>query len=135
MKFNREQTDGIYLIQRSESGRIGVLSPRQDDPRDEDRLVWFERSFIITPERLIPAWAPRDIQGLDQDALQPLYKMALEVVLIGTGNRMALPGPMQLQALVDLGIGYELMDSAAACRTYNILAGEGRGVAAAIMLG
>jgi uncharacterized protein len=57
-----------------------------------------------------------------------------ELVLFGSGTRLRFPRPEWLQALVALGIGLETMDTAAACRTYNILAGEGRHVVAALLL-
>ncbi|EYC51760.1 hypothetical protein AZ34_12255 [Hylemonella gracilis str. Niagara R] len=57
-----------------------------------------------------------------------------ELVLFGSGLRLRFPRPPWLRVLADLGIGVETMDTAAACRTYNILAGEGRHVVAALLL-
>ncbi|MDF3823504.1 Mth938-like domain-containing protein, partial [Leptospira sp. 96542] len=57
-----------------------------------------------------------------------------ELILFGSGLRLRFPSPPWLRALADLGIGVETMDTAAACRTYNILAGEGRHVVAALLL-
>lgn len=57
-----------------------------------------------------------------------------ELILFGSGQRLRFPSPPWLRALADLGIGVETMDTAAACRTYNILAGEGRHVIAALLL-
>jgi len=57
-----------------------------------------------------------------------------ELVLFGSGDRLRFPQPAWLQALVERRIGIETMDTAAACRTYNILAGEGRHVVAALLL-
>lgn len=57
-----------------------------------------------------------------------------ELILFGSGSRLRFPRPPWLRALADLGIGVETMDTAAACRTYNILAGEGRIVVAALLL-
>ncbi|MFO6419668.1 Mth938-like domain-containing protein [Hylemonella sp. W303a] len=57
-----------------------------------------------------------------------------ELVLFGSGVRLRFPRPQWLRSLADLGIGVETMDTPAACRTYNILAGEGRHVLAALVL-
>jgi uncharacterized protein len=59
---------------------------------------------------------------------------APEIVLLGTGPRLRFPSPAVYASLLKARIGVEVMDTAAACRTYNILAAEGRRVAAALML-
>jgi uncharacterized protein len=56
------------------------------------------------------------------------------VVLLGTGARQRFPAPVLMRSLIDRGIGVEVMDTHAACRTYNILMAEGRDVAAALIL-
>jgi uncharacterized protein len=56
------------------------------------------------------------------------------VVLFGTGARLRFPHPQLTRALTDAGIGVEVMDTPAACRTFNILAAEGRRVAAAVLV-
>jgi uncharacterized protein len=63
-----------------------------------------------------------------------LAELAPEVVIFGSGERIRFPRPMWLRPLVDARIGLETMDTAAACRTYNILAQEGRHVAVALLL-
>jgi len=60
--------------------------------------------------------------------------MKPELVLIGTGAKFEFPEPARLAPLRSAGIGVEVMDTAAACRTYNILLGEGRGVVAALIV-
>lgn len=63
-----------------------------------------------------------------------LAELGPELVLFGSGERLRFPQPAWLQALAEQRIGIETMDTAAACRTYNILAGEGRHVVAALLL-
>jgi len=63
-----------------------------------------------------------------------LAELDPELVLFGSGERLRFPQPVWLQALAERRIGIETMDTAAACRTYNILAGEGRHVVAALLL-
>ena len=57
-----------------------------------------------------------------------------EIALLGTGDRQRFPHPRLIQALMARGIGVEVMDTSAACRTYNIVMLEGRRVAAALLL-
>jgi uncharacterized protein len=73
------------------------------------------------------------------DALSPahfaqLAALGTELVLFGSGSRLRFPRPEWLRPLIDRGIGLETMDTPAACRTYNILAGEGRRVAVALLI-
>jgi len=63
-----------------------------------------------------------------------LAELGPEVVIFGSGERLRFPQPAWLQALAERRIGVETMDLGAACRTYNILAGEGRHVIAALLL-
>jgi uncharacterized protein len=134
MKFTREQSEGLYTVHAYQHSEVILNSPNAEDGRDEDGRIALTSSFIISPGTLLREWAPRAIEQLEGAHLFSLGELELEVVLLGTGNQMRFPNREQLQALIELGIGYEVMDSAAACRTYNILAGEGRQVAAAIIL-
>ncbi len=68
------------------------------------------------------------------DLSGPLAELKPEVVLLGTGTRLRFPHPRLTRALTDAGIGVEVMDTPAACRTFNILAAEGRKVLAAVIL-
>ncbi len=79
-------------------------------------------------------WAVPGFDALTEAVLQPLLSESPEVVLIGTGLRQRFPATAVLRSLIAAGIGWEVMDTAAACRTYNILAGEGRRVVAALIV-
>ena len=87
-----------------------------------------------------PQHAPRSWGVERMDALQASHIEALlfeplpEVVLIGTGRQQHLLAPALMRQLIARRIGWEVMDTAAACRTYNILAGEGRRVLAALIV-
>lgn len=91
-------------------------------------------SVIVTAGTVLAPWRPRSIDELVEADLEPLLALGPEVVLLGTGLRQRFPPPALLQLLHSLRIGIEVMDTAAACRTYNVLAAEGRPVAAALML-
>ena len=92
-------------------------------------------SFIISLELLVDNWAPAHIDQLCASHMQPLLDLQPELVLIGTGETLKFPSAEHYACLISQNIGVEIMDSAAACRTYNILIGEGRRVAAGIILG
>ena len=91
-------------------------------------------SFIVTPATLITTWAPRTINTITEADMQQLADQECPVVLLGTGQRQQFPPAALLRALIERQIGVEIMDSNAACRTYNILVAEGRSVAAAIII-
>ena len=91
-------------------------------------------SFIIAPDRLINGWPVRALAELDAAALDPLLALAPEVILLGTGTAQDFPHPSVMAACLQRGIGIECMANAAAARTFNVLAGEGRRVAAGILL-
>jgi len=93
-----------------------------------------DRSLIVTPQSLHQDWRPRSVEDLRREDLQPLIDLEPEVVLLGTGARQQFPDARLLLPLYQLHIGTEVMDTSAACRTFNIIASEGRRVAAALML-
>lgn len=89
--------------------------------------------LILTPEQLIEDWGPREVSALDAGHLRPLIELKPELVVLGTGATQVFPEPSVYLAILELGIGFEIMDTGAACRTYNILMAEGRRVAAALL--
>jgi uncharacterized protein len=89
-------------------------------------------SVIVLPERLEP-WAVAGFDALTEAHFAALAALAPEVVLLGTGSRLRFPSPRLTAALARAGIGLEVMDVQAACRTFNILAEEERHVAAALV--
>lgn len=135
MKFSRELSEGLYTIHACREGEVVINSPRIEDGVDEDGRLTLHQSFIISPQRLVREWPPFAIDQIEVQYLSTLSELGLEVLLLGTGRQLRFPDADQLASLVSLGIGYEVMDTPAACRTYNILAGEGRKVGAAIILG
>jgi uncharacterized protein len=79
-------------------------------------------------------WNCRRFEDLDASHFSLLAELEPELVVFGSGARIRFPRPAWLQALIARRIGIETMDTPAACRTYNILAGEGRHVVAALLL-
>jgi uncharacterized protein len=93
-----------------------------------------ERSLIVLPERLVVDWTATSFEALAPEDLAAVAGLAPEIVLLGTGATLRFPSPELTRALVEAGIGLEVMDIQAACRTYNILVAESRRVAAALLL-
>jgi uncharacterized protein len=79
-------------------------------------------------------WNASTFEDLGPEHFARLAQMTAEVVVFGSGERIRFPRPAWLRPLAERGIGLETMDTAAACRTYNILAQEGRQVAVALLL-
>lgn len=80
------------------------------------------------------AWDCDRFEGLGPAHFAQLAALGTELVLFGSGSRLRFPRPEWLRPLIERGIGLETMDTPAACRTYNILAGEGRRVAVALLI-
>lgn len=94
----------------------------------------YERSLVVLPGQLIENWAVSDIGALGEDQISFLAGLHMEIILLGTGGELRFPHPRLLRPLALAGIGVEIMDTRAACRTYNVLLAEGRDVAAALIL-
>ena len=90
-------------------------------------------SLVVMPQQLIENWRPQSFEDLTADDFAELAKLQVEIVLLGTGDTLRFPHPKLTRALMERRIGLESMSTAAACRTYNILMGEGRAVAAALL--
>ena len=91
-------------------------------------------SLIVTPEQVVPDWPPQHPDQLTIDSLGMILALDPEVILVGTGTALRFPDSVILKGVFRAGIGIDFMDSRAACRTYNILAAEGRNVAAGIII-
>ena len=90
---------------------------------------------VFAPQQAPKPWGVETLSALQPTHIDALLLEPLpEVVLIGTGQQQHLLPPALMRQLIARRIGWEVMDTAAACRTYNILAGEGRQVLAALMI-
>lgn len=122
MKLHSLPTTGLLTITAYDATSVHVNGQR------------LTRSFILTGERLIEDWPPASIADISETDLLSLADLGCPIILLGTGARQHFPSPAQLRPLYERGIGVEVMDTHAACRTYNILLAEGRAVAAALVL-
>ena len=95
-----------------------------------------EGNLLVSADRIVADWAPAaagDLSGLASEDLAAAAELGAEILLVGTGRRQRFPAPSLLRPLIEARIGFEFMDFAAACRTYNILVGEGRAVVLALL--
>ncbi len=94
----------------------------------------FTSSLIVGSRGEKSGWAPARYDDLSAEAFETLVALGPELVIFGSGQRLKFPKPQWIAALMARRIGVETMDTQAACRTYNILAGEGRHVIAALLV-
>ena len=94
----------------------------------------YRASLVLTPATVHPGWAPGGFTQLSEADFAALLAHAPEILLLGTVTVQRFPAPRLLRALTDAGVGTEVMNTAAACRTFNILTGEGRQVVAALLV-
>ena len=93
-----------------------------------------DTSLIVCPDSPVMPWPVNAISALTAEDFLPILELSPEVLLIGSGEKLIFPASASLKLIINKGIGFEVMDTAAACRTYNILMAEGRNVAAALIL-
>ncbi len=122
MQISLDSTDGVYRILGYANGKIQINDQQ------------YQRSLLVMPDTLVDDWGPSNIQALEPRHLQSVRALEPEVVLLGTGQRQVFPARALMRELITTGVGLEIMDTASACRTYNILMGEGRRVVAALII-
>ena len=98
---------------------------------DGERIT---HSVIIGSAGQRIAWKCKQFADLDESHFAHLAELDTELVIFGSGSKIRFPKPAWLQPLMQRRLGLETMDSQAACRTYNILAGEGRKVVVALLI-
>ena len=122
MQLSPEKNTAAYQIKR--------FSPNSIQINEQS----FYTSLIVTANRLIADWEPTQATEISLTSLDPIMNLKPAILLIGTGeNQAQLPQDIT-GALLEQGIGLEVMDTAAACRTFNILTAEERNVAAALII-
>jgi uncharacterized protein len=93
------------------------------------------QSVVVSSRHGVRPWPCESFENLSPELFADLLGEQPEVILFGSGERIRFPAPVMLQPLVAARVGLETMDTAAACRTFNILAHEGRQVVAALLIG
>lgn len=120
MKLHLDNASGEFRIGGYATGELVVND------------VTYEGSLIVRVNVEPEKWMVSSIETLTDESLSILLEPRPEVLLLGTGSRQTFPDPAMLRALYGSGVGFEIMDTKAACRTFNILAAEGRQVVAAV---
>lgn len=121
MKLHLDQTGSTNIITGYGADHLMINKVRHDG------------NLIVTDTEIHTGWATDGFEQLGTEDIARLCELGREIVLIGTGKQQRFPAPHLLRPLVEARIGFEIMDLAAACRTYNVLVGEGRAVAAALL--
>jgi uncharacterized protein len=122
MKLTDDRIAGINLVRSYTDGAVRVGD------------ATLHQSCLVKADRLVTEWRPQTIDELRVEDLDAVFALEPEIVVIGSGSRQRFPDPALLGAVLSRGIGCEVMDTGAACRTYNVLASEDRKVVAALFV-
>lgn len=122
MKLHLADSKNRYAVTGYGSGYLAVNAVR------------YEQALVITPDQAPEPWPVLQFDALDAAAMAALLEKRPEIIVLGTGSVQRFAEPAILRPLIEAGIGLETMNTPAACRTYNILMGEGRRVLAAMLL-
>ncbi|MHB1544221.1 MAG: Mth938-like domain-containing protein [Gammaproteobacteria bacterium] len=124
MLLNRETLpqDHVYLIRGYGEGYIDINQER------------FRQSLILSPKVLHRHWEPCQTGDLSIESFSIALQLDPAILLIGTGPSGTFLTPSLLAEIMGQHIGVDVMDTPSACRTYNILAADGRSVVAALLM-
>jgi uncharacterized protein len=122
MKLTDDSGPGIKLVRAYQPGEIRV---------GDDIL---HRSCLLCADRVVDDWRPQTLNELQVEDLEAIFALDPEVVVLGSGSRQKFPAHALLAKILSRGIGCEVMDTGAACRTYNVLVSEDRRAVAALFL-
>lgn len=121
MKLHLADTSGLNIFTAHGEGYVQIYEQRLESP------------CIVTPNSILTDWAARNFATLTEADFEYFIQLKPEVIILGTGDQHRFAHPGLFRALTKAGIGLECMSTPAACRTYNILTGEDRKVAAGIL--
>jgi len=122
MELNLDIGEGHYQIRGYGADYIQINHEKID------------HSVIVAPDQLIYTWPPQSLAELNSSHFEPILNLHPAIVLLGTGKKLSFPNPALLSEFYLHRIGIEIMDTAAACRTYTVLMAEGRRVVAALFI-
>jgi uncharacterized protein len=122
MKFTRELPVNINLVRSYQAGSVRI----------GDQVL--SSSCLFNAHQLVIDWPPSSVAELTPEHFAAVLQWEPEIILLGTGARQQFPAREIYAAIMSRGIGFEIMDTGAACRTYNVLVSEERRVAAGLLL-
>lgn len=121
MKFSRE-TPGAVMVRSVSESQILIGADT------------FDRTVALTSDKVLSDWPGKSVSDLNTDDFSELLSGSPEVIIVGTGKTNLFPPRDLVFAMARLGVGFEVMDTYAAARTFNVLASEDRRVAAVLYL-
>jgi uncharacterized protein len=121
VKLQAERIEGTNAIARHSAEGVIVNAAE------------YRRSVIVPWQGAVQGWDVASFEQLSDEHFRTLIAFRPEIVIFGSGARLRFPKPALLRPLIDARIGIETMDTAAACRTYNVLLTESRSVLAALL--
>lgn len=122
MPLDLDHNSSTYQIRAYQSGHVLINDTH------------YYQSLLISKNQLIYPWRPQHIEELQSEDLQRVLELTPEIILLGTGKQLIFPAIQIYGFLFNEKIGIEIMDTAAACRTFAALTSENRHVAAALIL-
>jgi uncharacterized protein len=122
MKLHADRPEGVNVINAYTRDSVSVNGEI------------YTHSILVPPTGPVQPWPVDSLAALQASHFEQIAQANPELVVLGTGAQLRFPSPAVLRALMAARIGIETMDTAAACRTYNILVGEGRQVMAALLI-
>jgi uncharacterized protein len=122
MDLALDRPEGYLFVRHVDAHRVTLV--------DHD----LTRSFLLAPDRAIENWPVDNVAMLDESHVAAVLELQPELVLLGTGEHQVFPAAAFMAGFLRQGVGVEVMDNAAAARTYNLLASESRHVVAGFIL-
>jgi uncharacterized protein len=122
MKFQPDTFNDRNAITRQGPGQVWINGQLHD------------ASLLVPWQGAAQPWPVAALSELTAAHFEQVAALKPELVIFGSGARLQFISPSLYRVLIDARIGMETMDTAAACRTYNVLASEGRSVVAALIL-
>lgn len=122
MKFTEHRDSNVFMVKRYEPGCVKI----------NDRIV--NQSCFLTHKELVEKWGCSHIEQLQTNHLDALFELKPEVIILGSGESQVFPEPKLFAYCAQHGVGLEVMDNLAACRTYNVLTTEDREVVLALIM-
>ena len=122
MKFDFDDNAGSLVITAYAPGWVRIGDTRIESP------------CVVTPQAIHEDILPRDLASVDASHFERLLELSPEIVILGTGERQQFIDSSFAQILAQQRVGFEIMDTGAACRSFNILAAEDRAVIGALFM-
>jgi uncharacterized protein len=122
MKITLQTGPGVNLIRGFSPGELRI----------GEQVIG--SSCLVTADSVVTDWPPQTLDELRLEHFESLLAQQPEIVLLGSGTKQRFPDRTIMAAMLSRRIGFEVMDTAAACRTFNILVSEDRRVVAALLL-